>query len=305
MPPGRKNKRGDRGSTEESHEKSTAKRYNMADNGAIEAKNSDDTSSSEQKEPNLQEIKAMLVDIQTSLSSILLENKQFKKELDELKASLQLSDKELRDTKTKLDEAAKANIKLEKALHVTATSLESARKDLQQQTEEVNYLNESLDNLEQYTRKNSLEFHGVPENSYDSTEEAILKIAAALEVQVTPSDIEISHKLKRKNDSSVIIAKFCSHKVKTSFYKARIKLKNVKTTDLFPCQFASAVGSKDRLFINENLTKYRRSLVNSANQRRRDGCIRSVWTMDGKVYVKTSPDGNPIRIHSESDLDAL
>ena len=43
MPPGRKNKRGDHGSTEESHEKSTAKRYNMADNGAIEAKNSDGT----------------------------------------------------------------------------------------------------------------------------------------------------------------------------------------------------------------------------------------------------------------------
>ena len=80
----------------------------MADNGAIEAKNSDDTSSSEQKEPNLQEIKAMLVDIQISLSSVLLENKQFKKELDELKASLQLSDKELHDTKTKLDESSQS-----------------------------------------------------------------------------------------------------------------------------------------------------------------------------------------------------
>ena len=27
--------------------------------------------------------------------------------------------------------------------------------------------------------------------------------------------------------------------------------------------------------------------------------------MDGKVYVKTSPDGNPTRIFSENDLDAL
>ena len=89
-------------------------------------------------------IKAMLVDIKISLSSILYENKQFKKELDELKASLQLSDIELRDMKTKLDEAAKANIKLKKKLHATTTSLESARRDLQQQTEEINYLNESL-----------------------------------------------------------------------------------------------------------------------------------------------------------------
>ena len=161
-----------------------------------------------------------------------------------------------------------------------------------------------MDNLEQYTRKNSLEFHGILENLYKSTEEAILKIAAALEVQVIPSDIEISHKLRRKNDSSVIIAKFCSHKVKTSLYKARIKLKNTKATNLFP-GFASAVGSKDQLFINENLTSYRRRLVDSGNQRRRDGCIRSMWTMDGKVYVKTSPDGNATRIFSENDLDAL
>ena len=280
----------------ESYENSAAKRHNMADNGAVETKN-DDTSSSEQNEPDLHEIKAMLVDIQISLSSILRENKQFKKELDELKTSLQLSDIELRNTKTKLDEAAKANIKLEKRLHATTTSLDSARNDLREHTE-------SLDNLEQYTRKNSLEFHGVPENSYESTEQAILKIAAALEVQVSPSDIEISHKLRRKNNNSVIIAKFCSHKVKTSLYKARIKLKNIKAADLFP-GFASAVRSKDRLFINENLTNYRRRLVDSANQRRRDGCVTSVWTMDGKVYVKTSPDGNPTRIFSENDLDAL
>ena len=142
------------------------------------------------------------------------------------------------------------------------------------------------------------------ENLWESTEEAILKIAAALEVQVIPSDIEISHKQRRRNDNSVIIAKFCSHKVKTSVYKARINLKNIKASHLFP-SFASAVGSKDRLFINENYTEYRKHLVDSANQRRRDGCIRSVWTMDGNVYVKTFPDGNPTRIYSANDLDDL
>ena len=58
-------KRGDRGncgSAEESQKKSAAKRYNMADTGEVETKNTD-TSSSEQNEPNLHEIKAMLVDI--------------------------------------------------------------------------------------------------------------------------------------------------------------------------------------------------------------------------------------------------
>ena len=66
----------------------------------------------------------------------------------------------------------------------------------------MNYLNESLDNLEQSTRYNN----GVPETSYESTEEVILKIVAALAV---PSDIESSHKLRRKSDKSNIIAKYC------------------------------------------------------------------------------------------------
>ena len=62
MPPGKKNKRGARGSAEESYEKSAAKRCSMADTGEVEMKD-DDTFSREQSEPNLHEMKAMLVDI--------------------------------------------------------------------------------------------------------------------------------------------------------------------------------------------------------------------------------------------------
>ena len=43
------------------------------------------------------------------------------------------------------------------------------------------------DRLEQYTRKNSLEIHGVPERAYESPEEVVIKIAEALEVPVHPN----------------------------------------------------------------------------------------------------------------------
>ena len=95
-------------------------------------------------------------------------------------------------------------------MQATTTSLEATRRDLNTQFEEVDHLNEALDNLEQYTCKNNLEFHRIPANSYQSTEEAVVKLAAALDVQVTPSDIEISHKLKRKSGANTIIAKSCS-----------------------------------------------------------------------------------------------
>ena len=164
----------------------------------------------EQEEPSLHEIKSMLVDIQINVSSIALENKQFMKELADLKTSIQTKDKELSELKILVDKTAKPNDALEKKLQATITSLEATWRDLDKQFEEVDRLNEALAKLEQYTHKNSPKFHGIPENSYQSTEEANLKLAAALDVQVTSSDIKISHKLKRKSDANAIIAKFWS-----------------------------------------------------------------------------------------------
>ncbi|PFX23750.1 hypothetical protein AWC38_SpisGene11665 [Stylophora pistillata] len=155
------------------------------------------------------------------------------------------------------------------------------------QTEEVDRLNEELDNLEQYTCKNSLEFHGIPENSYQSTKEAVLKIAAALEVQVAASNIKISDKLKRKNSDNATIVKFCSHKIKTKLYKQRTRLKNIKVSDLFPGYAAAAARFNNHLFMKENLTSYRRGLVKSPNTKQGDGCIHSIWTIDEETLAET------------------
>ena len=48
---------------------------------------------------------------------------------------------------------------------------ETNKRSMQQ--EEMGELYDLQDRLEQYTRKNSLEFHGIPESAYNSTEEAI------------------------------------------------------------------------------------------------------------------------------------
>ena len=74
------------------------------------------------------------------------------------------------------------------------------------------------DRLEQYTRKNSLEFHGIPESAYSLPEEVVLKFSEVLEVPMGPQDIEISQKLNDKGNKA-IIAKFISHKVKKNLYR--------------------------------------------------------------------------------------
>jgi len=62
---------------------------------------------------------------------------------------------------------------------------------------------------------------------------------------------------------------------------------------------------EQRLFISENLTNYRRELFWKAKNMKKDQIIISAWTMDGKLFVKTSPDGKPVRVYCERDLEEL
>jgi hypothetical protein len=142
----------------------------------------------------------------------------------------------------------------------------------------------------------------VPESAYSTTEEVVLKLAEALEVSITPQDVEISHKLKRKGNKPIIV-KFANHKIKSNIYKSRTKLKNIKVSNLFPSATAATRAAGDRIFLHENLTSYRKKIVNRANEMRRDGLLLSVWTLDGKIYVKTSPEGRPIKINDLEDLE--
>ena len=52
-------------------------------------------------------------------------------------------------------------------------------------------------------------------------------------------------------------------------------------------------------------TQYRKGIMKKANKMRKDGMIQSAWSLDGKLYVKTSPSGTPVRIYCEDDLKNL
>ena len=43
----------------------------------------------------------------------------------------------------------------------------------------------------------------------------------------------------------------------------------------------------------------------ASNARKEELSLLGVWTIDGKVFVKTSPEGRPLRIYSEHDLNNL
>ena len=298
MPNNKKNKRGDRGSLEETPK--DVKRPNLdatEESQSTEQLQDEDNMADEEKEPTLSQIRDMLRDLQKSVAAILKENNNLKEELSQIKSSFQSQGREISKLKETLTKVTNENVSL-------VSQLEQARKKLRDQEEETTRLWAEQDELEQYSRKNSLEIHGLPENVYSSTEEAVLKLAGALNVEMSASDIEISHKLRRKG-KTFIIAKFVSHKVKTRLYKERTKLKDIRIASVFPSFSNAASAGVNRVYINENLTAYRRKLVAIGREMREDGTINNIWTIDGKVFVKTSLDGSPTRIREEDDFKNL
>ena len=61
---------------------------------------------------------------------------------------------------------------------------------------------------------------------------------------------------------------------------------DVTVSNLFPSANAGTRAAGDRIFLHENLTSYRKKIVNRANEMRRDGVLLRVWTLVGKIYVK-------------------
>ena len=97
-----------------------------------------------------------------------------------------------------------------------------------------------------------------------------------------------------------------STSIHTTQIVRRTALKDITVSALFPTSnYATSLGRGNRIFLNENLTAYRRSVVKKANGMRKNGLLVSVWTIDGKIFVKTSPSRSSVRIHCLEDLDNL
>ena len=182
-------------------------------------------SSSPESNSDMKEIKEMLEVIQAQMATVLSDNRKIQRDLETLKESINMQDRELKQTQQQLTKAVAQSDLLRK-------ELDAALYKLGKQQEEIDNLWGKQDDLEQYSRKNSLELHGIPRDAYSSTEEAVLKVTNALNVNVRPEDIEISHHIRLKRNEAIIV-KFVSHKVKSRVYKARTRLKNVSVTGLF------------------------------------------------------------------------
>ena len=100
----------------------------------------------------------------------MIKKKKHCEDAKQLKCTVNKQQTEIADLKRELSQS-------KTLFAATDKELADAKKRINEQEEELSELYDLQDRLEQYTRKNSFEFHGIPGSAYNSPEQAILKIA--------------------------------------------------------------------------------------------------------------------------------
>jgi hypothetical protein len=84
-----------------------------------------------------------------------------------------------------------------------------------------------------YSRRDCLEFHGIPESHGENTDELVKRVGELVGVEVGQTDISVSHRLPSKRGQiPTIIAKFTKRSTRDKIYQAKGNLKTHRTSDL-------------------------------------------------------------------------
>ena len=90
-----------------------------------------------------------------------------------------------------------------KALQARLDSLEARNASLEAENaklvSKLQFCEASLNNLEQYSRRECVEISGIPETEDENTKEIAIKVGSLIGVHITESDLSVSHLLPKQS----------------------------------------------------------------------------------------------------------
>ena len=149
----------------------------------------------------------------------------------------------------------------------------------------------------QYSRRETLEISGIPENINDGELEGNgLTVLSKLDVNIDPVNVEACHWLKSNNKGKKAILKLFRRKDSDEIGRVRDKL---KTTDLKP------IGITTPGYINDSLYFYYKKLWSKCKKLCSNKIIFAYWVSNGSIKIRIS-GRSPVKVISHiADLEKL
>lgn len=184
-----------------------------------------------------------------------------------------------------------------KGLQDRITTLEKTNADLLTENKslasKVVSLEKQLDQAEQYSRRNCLRISGLKEEVNEDTDKLVMDIASTIGSAIQIADIDRSHRVgnprQQRDRPRDVIVKFATYRARQNFFKRRTTLKD---------------SGYRGVFVNEDLTRQRSSLLYEACKLLKSAVVKGAWSADGTILVKDHSD-RVHRINGLSDLEVF
>lgn len=166
----------------------------------------------------------------------------------------------------------------------------------------VSELEQKIEDIEQYSRLNTVEIHGVPESKNEDVLQIVKEVGKGLAFEITESMIDACHRLGRRSgpDSPPpgIIVKFVRRLDKEELLKKRRVKSNFSTRHM-------NLPLDHPVYINEALSPARRRLFAEARKARKDKGYRFLWVRNGKIFLRREEAAPVIQVTCQADLGKL
>ena len=221
---------------------------------------------------------------ETLVSNLASENKKLKLKVEELEKELE-SQKSM-NTKCLNDQSQKT------------TSSTSACDPYK---ERIIELEKNSFRLEQYGRRNNVEFAGIPETvSDEALENKMIELLSEINVKVNNDDIEACHRLGKLNNIGPrrVIIRFVNRKKCFEIFRNKSARKDIDKAK-------HDLGSGN-IYANYSLCKAYGTLWYHCKKLHAANHIDGFWVSNGSVRLKVGgSDSHPVLIEYQSELDRL
>jgi hypothetical protein len=104
---------------------------------------------------------------------------------------------------------------------------------MKKEEEKINTMQDSLENIQQYQRKNNIIISGIPVSEQDVYDVAF-QLVGVLNIELVYGDIDVAHRLpaKQGNRQTSILVKLLRHWKKEEIMNARYNKRRISTLDL-------------------------------------------------------------------------
>ena len=171
---------------------------------------------------------------------------------------------------------------------------------LNKQYDRIVETEKELYRLNQYGRRNNVEFAGITEEVKDGDlENKVVELLKEIDVPVTANDIEACHRIGKKSDNATrrTIVRFVNRKNCVKIMKNKSMLKNVDKKKL-------NLGN-EFIYANYSLCREYRKLWYNSKKLFYADLIDSFWVTNGTVRLKVESEDPPSLIEHQSDLAML